>query len=541
MYQNLNSTKQSKRSWVTAVIALFCIHPLLFSQLIKNPLIPDIPVELESSAPASGQLEFPDQTAETVILESTIDPEEYVIGPGDVFAFNMVSADGIVNLTLEVSPTGDLLVPVIGLIAVDKLTLASAIRFIREQCLARYENASIHVTLKELRQFKVLVVGPVTLPGFIKVNPMTRISDIANEVCGENEEHEVSHRNIKLKRGGKCIPVDLIRFYMFGDKDFNPRVMQDDIIEFRLKNEEVGIFGGVEKFGNYEYVRGETLETLIHLAGGFTKNADSTNIEITRFVNDTDKTVIQIEDYVHDKSTVLEPEDHIIIRRKRDYKRKDLANVSGEVKYPGTYSIEAGITTIGDLIQRAGGFSKRADQGKINVNNKDITNVLDIELARINLIPHEDRSDAEKAYIKARSRIPNGRISSASIEFTRIVMSFPLQRDDTVDIPALQEYVEILGAVVHPGRYPLDRNRTWSSYIDQAGGMTKTATRQKYLIKHSTGQRIPLSPDIIIENGDVIFIAEKLEYNKWERFKEFMAIGGQLAAIIAVIQNALAN
>jgi hypothetical protein len=55
------------------------------------------------------------------------------------------------------------------------------------------------------------------------------------------------------------------------------------------------------------------------------------------------------------------------------------------------------------------------------------------------------------------------------------------------------------------------------------------------------GQRLTIEENSIIENGDVIFIAEKLDYNRWTRFREIMTVGGQMAAIIIVIQNAIVN
>ena len=77
----------------------------------------DTPITIEKSI---GTL----STATTeVYLEDTIDPEEYIVGPGDQFTFNMLSSDGIVSLLLEISPTGDVLIPAVGVILVDKLSL----------------------------------------------------------------------------------------------------------------------------------------------------------------------------------------------------------------------------------------------------------------------------------------------------------------------------------------------------------------------------------------------------------------------------------
>ena len=44
-----------------------------------------------------------------------------------------------------------------------------------------------------------------------------------------------------------------------------------------------------------------------------------------------------------------------------------------------------------------------------------------------------------------------------------------------------------------------------------------------------------------IENGDTIFIPEKMEYNKWIILRETLSSMGQVAALIVVIQNAIGN
>ena len=475
---------------------------------------------------------------EDIYLENTINPDQYIVGPGDGLSFSMMAADRIFTLFLEVSPLGDVLIPAIGVISIDGMTLTTAMKLIEERCLEKHRNAVVHLTLSRLRRFKVLVTGPVAFPGYVVATSVMRVDEIIELAEGDSSTQDISRRNISLFRNGDTLRVDLVKFHMSGNKFWNPTVQQGDMIHVRYKNENVGIWGGVAQPGSYEFVNGEALSDLILLSGGFTRNADSSNIEITRFVNDTDKVVINVDDFDQGRNMLLWAEDHIIIRLKRDYKRQDLVSIDGEIKYPGRYTIEPGITTIGDIIAKAGGFSQRADNTRISVNNEEISQLIDIELARIKLIPYEDRSTEEKAYLKARTRTPKGRLNSASQSFTLDIMNFPLQRNDVVRIPILHEYVEILGAVLHPGRYPLNPQFRNTDYIELAGGITKTATGRKYLIKSSTGQRVPLSDDLTIENGNVIFVEEKLEYNRWERFKEVMAIGGQMAAILAVIQTA---
>ena len=188
---------------------------------------------------------------ENVLLEETIDPNKYIVGPGDEFAFNMLSSDGIVSLLLEISPTGDVLIPAVGVIFVDKLSLNAAIEKIRSKCLEKYRNAKINLTLIKIRKFKVQVFGTVHHPGFVVVSPITRVSDIYDlvvdqEIPDQNliesdgdikivSRSDISTRDITLWRGSMPINVDLVKFNVYGNKELNPQIQQGYIIEFRLK------------------------------------------------------------------------------------------------------------------------------------------------------------------------------------------------------------------------------------------------------------------------------------------------------------------
>ncbi|MBT4555519.1 MAG: hypothetical protein HOC41_07550, partial [Candidatus Marinimicrobia bacterium] len=44
-------------------------------------------------------------------VDKPINPEHYLVGPGDQFLVNVISSENIVNYTLTVSPTGEILIP----------------------------------------------------------------------------------------------------------------------------------------------------------------------------------------------------------------------------------------------------------------------------------------------------------------------------------------------------------------------------------------------------------------------------------------------
>ncbi len=510
------------------------------------------------------------QSNPKVIIEKTIDQNKYIVGPGDEFILNIITSEDISTYTLVVSPSGKILIPSFGIVNIDGLTLSYAIKEIKKSILKLNPNAKIHVLLSDIREFNVKVIGQLQKPGYYIATPVSRVSDIYKEIISnikyEKEEKEIdqvkietvntgfnekiksqnkkrkypelSRRNIKIIRNNDSLQVDLIKFGSSGQDIYNPLIQQEDVIHIPLLLNQITIFGGINIPGKYELVENENLADIISLGGGFRPDANKNNIEITRFKSPTDKFTFNVNISTIDTLTVY-PEDHIMIRYLQDYKRSDLVNIEGEVQYPGYYSIEVGKTKIGDIIHAAGGYTNKADKNKLYINNKSISGLPDKEKNRILIIPEENRSDEERAYIKARMLTKKGTIESTSINHAKTLMQLTLTKNDEIIIPQNFNYIEVLGAVLKPGRYPFNETLDFQSIIELAGGLTNTATKKKFLIKAGTGQRLKFNKNLDIENGDTIFIPDKIEYNSWTIFKDILTTLGNVAAIIVVIQNAL--
>jgi len=514
---------------------------------------------------ASTSNERQEQTR--IKVDKPINPEHYLVGPGDQFLVNIISSENVANYTLSVSPTGEILIPSVGIVQINGQTLSSSIKKMKIAIQTLNRSAKIFIILSEIREFKVKVIGHLQNPGFYTVSPVSRVSDLYEEVLNklqsgsstnqntnqntdqntdqdtdqnvdQNLYPEMSRRNIEIYRNGKSIPVDLVKFGSTGKENNNPFLQQGDVIRMPLKEHLVSIFGGIKIPGNYEFIQGESLSQFVDLAGGLRPDADSNKVEITRFISSKEKFSF-ITTMSNADTIIISSEDHIMVRYDQDYKRQDIVYINGEVKYPGVYAIEPGKTTIGDALQKVGGFTTRADQSKIIINNQSIAKIPDRENKRILLIPDENRSPEEKAYIKARMLTKKGTIESSSLEQAKSLMSLPLVNEDEILILENFDYIEILGGVLKPGRYPYTTDITFDEYVDLAGGITNTATRKKFIIKAGTGQRLPINKTTQIENGDTIFIPEKMEYNKWIILKDILASLGQVAALIVVIQNAL--
>lgn len=497
------------------------------------------------------------QTQHIHHMDKPIDKTQYLIGPGDQFQVNIISSAEESTLNLVVSPTGEILIPSVGVISLNGQSLEKGISAMRAAIQSLNNNSKIHITLSQIREFKVKAIGHLQKPGLYTVTPVSRVSDLFEEIntdeilTGQSPESqnihqasieideltypELSRRNIIVIRQEDSIQVDLAKFGSTGKDQFNPFIHQGDVILFPLKQVISSIYGGVNIPGDYEYIPNESLSEFIQLAGGLRPDADPDKIEITRFRSNTEKYTFSTS-FREGNKIVVASGDHIMVRYQQDFKRQEVVSIIGEVQFPGVYTIDSH-TTLKHILNKAGGYTRKADPSKIQINNQAIKTIPDRELKRINLIPEENRSLAERAYIKARALTQKGTMESNSQDQTDALMDFILVNNDEIYVPENFNFIEVLGGVLEPGRYPFNPKLAYQDYIELAGGKTQNATRNIYIIKAGTGQRLPAKQQVNIENGDTIFIADKIEFNRWIVLKDILTTLGQVAALIVVIQS----
>ena len=173
--------------------------------------------------------------------------------------------------------------------------------------------------------------------------------------------------SIILERDSRTYPVDILKFSITGEEELNPFLQSGDKIFFDLLDKNITITGGVKAPGVYEYVEGETVSSMIELAGGFTYDAIDKQIEISRFIDTNLRSeMISKENF---NTMILNAQDLINVKVKNNYKKHKLVEIRGEVLNPGFYSVEEGKTTVQDIIDKAGGYSSLADKNKISIIN----------------------------------------------------------------------------------------------------------------------------------------------------------------------------
>ena len=522
---------------------VFLCMGLVLSNLFGSFNLDSQFANLNSSSIKSEALK---QTYLSEPLERLIDADDYTLGPGDGVYLNIVTANQIVNLNLFVSPIGDVLIPVVGTVGVDGLTINNGFERIKSKCLEKYNDSNISITLSKVREFKIKVLGPFQESGIYVSTPINRVSDIYNQIMTNNRESTLidtsivnikdllSKRNIILTRDGKDYRVDLIKFNLLGEDALNPFLRTGDIIYFDLSDNQITVTGGVKSPGIYEFVNGETLTDFIKLTGGFSYNADYDKVELIRYISDFDASSLIIHESEFD-NTVLFAQDLINVRVKNNYKEHKLVEITGQVVNPGFYAITEGATTVKDIIEKSGGYTSLADKHKISIiniddigKNKEVNN-------KVNYFNREEFHDyVDKSYkINELSQLRP--INSSTKEYTQEMLNYNIYGGDIIDIPKQYPYVQIIGAVKYPGLYSYSSKKTIKQYLNDAGGITEAETQDIFIIKPYSGQRINYNDIKKIESGDIIYIVEKIKYDKRTKLQDVVMITNGITSTLSFI------
>ena len=195
------------------------------------------------------------------ILHNFIDSDRYVVGPGDIFLFNMITSNRVINLNLITSPTGNILIPIIGTINIKGMVLSDVYSMIINKCKDKYEDAYIYVNLIKLRNFKVLVTGNFEYSGMHPVSATNRVSDLFESIINSSNylsadsllysqisdypKYILFSKDIFLIRQDSIINIDLFDYYMNSNFDFNPYLREGDIINIK-NSKKIALIGEVD-------------------------------------------------------------------------------------------------------------------------------------------------------------------------------------------------------------------------------------------------------------------------------------------------------
>ncbi|MDY6916094.1 MAG: SLBB domain-containing protein [Candidatus Cloacimonadota bacterium] len=412
---------------------------------------------------------------------------------------------------------------------------------------AENENTSSFV-----EYYNITVVGAVKSPGIYYMPPSSRVSQVIKKANAIPDSivtvDRPSWRNIKLIRNGDITRIDLLKFKILGEISENPYLKDGDILLVPKIKNMVSIFGQIHSEGIYEFIPGDHVSDIIDLAMGIEERAYLKEANIVRFIdnkNETEKISFSLENALtnphSDHDPLLQKDDRIFIREKPQYHEPFSISISGEVKYPGTYSIEENKTSLLEILKQAGGPTENADLNNAYLQRRSTEDVVDPEFERLKKIPVEEMTNLEYEYFKTKSRERRGKYS---IDFEKLWeeqaedYNILLRNNDYIYLPDKTVTVNVSGQVKKPGLITYIPNKNYKYYIQQAGGFSWNARKSKIrIIRANTGEWLKPDEETVVEVGDMVFIPEKPDVDYWELFKDGMMIISQIATVALVITN----
>ena len=289
------------------------------------------------------------------------------------------------------------------------------------------------------------------------------------------------------------------------------------VTEFRPPR-YVAIGGSVRRGGQYRWREGMTLRDLVLEAGGLVEGAYLREAEIARIPETRAARVTAVtmrvpldSSYLGDylpgrpyeapqgepaagyRSTpdvLLRPYDNVLIMQQPDWVRPRSVVLSGEVRFPGRYTLVSKDERLSDVIRRAGGLtadaaidaayfarvvaltSFRAD----SANNQDST-VVSMDSLRFGMTPRDSVERARVGLDLARAL--RDRTSSDNLV---------LFDEDSLHVPIQRTTVEIQGAVNAPTSITAQGGARLSFYVSAAGGAAMNGDERRAYVIQPNGQ-----------------------------------------------------
>jgi len=341
------------------------------------------------------------------------------------------------------------------------------------------------------RRDVVTVSGAVIVPGPIGMNPGMKLSDAIRLAGGPRPG--VYLPQILVTR----VRSDSSRIQLRSSFRDSTGVVENDLplqeydeirvfsqLEFRT-DRYVGITGAVHRPGRVPYREGMTLRDALLLARGATEDANLKEAEIARLppVRTPGQLAVTVRvpldsSYLFERTpdgryvgppglpsgpsgaaeVTLEPYDNVLILRQPDWNLQRTVAITGQVQYPGRYSLLHRGERLTDLLKRAGGLAPGAYPGGIqfyrtggNVGRLgvDLPAILKDSTFRDNLI---------------------------------------LADGDSIAIPEYDPMVYVDGAVNSPAALPYKAGEDLGYYVSAAGGFSPRADKKRPYVVQANGK-----------------------------------------------------
>ena len=316
---------------------------------------------------------------------------------------------------------------------------------------------------------RVTIEGEVKRAGIFEMKKGETFSDLLTFASGFTELAYTASVNVSQKTSKEFKVRDIKSAEFSTYKPLSGDVFRVTKILNRFEN-RITIEGAVFRPNSYSFYEGMRFSDLINKADGLKEDAYSKRARIVRLKPDltTEIVNVNLEKALQgdiQANIALQKEDVVTVYSILDFVEEYKITIDGEIKNPGVYTYNEGLT-LNDLLVEAGGLTGSASKR--------------VEIARMIIAEEIDDANPNKA------ELFNIEITPGNNEQAK---NFELQPFDVINIRRMAVYdkpemVSVRGAVNYEGKYVL-ANKKDKIYdvIQRAGGLTSVANIEGVKIK----------------------------------------------------------
>lgn len=421
---------------------------------------------------------------------------DYILDGGDKLEVQLV---GQVNKEhkVYVNRDGNVNIPDVGMVNVMGLNLQEARSLILKKVQEVFVGVNAYVSLTEMRDLNVLVVGSVNNPGMYTVSGGSTPLSLISASGGVNQNG--SYRKISHKRKNKLLQnIDLYEILVNGNLTFDYQLRSGDVLVVHPKLSEVRVSGSFANPGIYEVLPEESLVEILKVAGA----RKSIGISLSRYENNQYK-LIEINDPLKDDISLKDGDAIALKAIEPEFNKIKSITLSGEIKVPGKYYISDDMR-LSDLLKQAGLFTDNA-YPEAGVFSRESVKTLESDFKEksynqlINFVISTNQlalsgpgmSDNIITLLSLlKDYKPVGRLLTSfnisELESNKSLNRI-LQDGDKIHIPTFSPEVYVFGEVMSPGALSFDSEFSLNDYINGAGDFSRLADRDRLIVVNPDG------------------------------------------------------
>lgn len=415
----------------------------------------------------------------------------------------------------------------------------------------------ITVSGNEVETFsnRVEVKGAVYRPGKFELGgSIATVGQLVQHAGGVLEDAFLSRAQIireKPDRSLELVPVPLGAIISGSAQDI--LLQRGDVLVVSNANEidpkgDIVVTGYVVNPGRFQFAEHITVEDIILLAGGLAEGASAAKVDIARRVESSSSTAasdtlahvfsISLKDGLAEDGAggfELRPNDIVSVRRSPTYVEQRNVSITGEVNFPGQYTLSSNNERVSQLLSRAGGATSNGYVHGAMLRRKINQYELNVRTA-LHKIVMQNLTKEDSLQL---NKLKVGEVYTVGLQLDKALAhpgsdyDIVLRDGDELIVPELASTVRVQGEVLFPNTVHYISGKPVRYYVRQSGGFSTHAKRNKTYVVYMNGT-VAVGGGAKLEPGCEIVVPARDEKNKLTT-GEWLGIGTSAASITTMI------